>query len=150
LLVVPAVLPGLRVQRNDRRREQVVTAARRADLRGPGRTVAGTDVDQLGGRVVVDGVPGRAAAARFPPLAAPGLRGPGQFGLLEALRRIPGHGPPAPQLFAAVGAVGGQVAALLELRARLTDEDAAIGDARRTGDRERLLWIGRLDFPDFL
>src|SRR5581483_10420914 len=60
------------------------------------------------------------------------------------------HRAPAPQLFARIGAVGRHVAALLELRTRLPDEDAAIGDARGAGDGQPFRRIGGLNFPDLL
>ena len=150
LLVVPDVLAGLGFDGDDRSSEQIVTAAGRAVLGRPGSAVARADIYIIGDRIVGDAIPGRAAAAGLPPVAAPGLRRHGKLGLLEALRRITGHAPPAPQLLARVSAVGRQVAALLELRTGLADEDATVGDARRAGDRQPFGRIGGLDFPDLL
>src|SRR6185312_12990068 len=112
--------------------------------------VARADVDVARHGIVGDAVPGRAPTPERPPLATPGLGRPLQLRLLEGLGGIPRHGPPPPQLFAAVGVIGGEIPALLELRAGLTDEDSALGDARRARDGEPLLRIGRLDFPDCL
>src|SRR5579885_466610 len=96
LLVVPDVFARLRIQRDDRSREQVVAAPRRADFRRPRRAVACAEINITCDRIVSDGVPGCAAATKLPPLAGPGLGGPLQLRLLESLRRIAGHGPPAP------------------------------------------------------
>src|SRR6185295_8393239 len=80
-LVVPLELAGLRIQRDDGRCEQVVSAPGRANFRGPRRTVSRADVDHAGDRIVVDAVPRCATAAGLPPLAFPRLRGPLELGL---------------------------------------------------------------------
>ena len=74
-LVVPHVLAGVRLERDDRAQEQVVAAAGAAVLLIPRRAVAGADVEQVELRVVRHRIPDRAAAAELPPFAVPGLRG---------------------------------------------------------------------------
>src|SRR5690606_23714156 len=102
-LVVPAVFAGIGIQRDDGGDEQVVAAAGRTDVGRPGRAVAGSYIDEVGDRVVGDGIPGRATATGLPPFTIPGLGGPLEFGLFEAQRGITRDCPPAPQLVAVVG-----------------------------------------------
>src|SRR6185312_942261 len=68
----------------------------------------------------------------------------------EALRGITRHGPPAPQLLTVVDGVRRHVTALMELGACFADKDAAIGNARRTRDRQHEARIGDLLLPDLL
>ena len=69
-LVVPGVAAIVRVDGNDRRQVQVVSAAGRAHLAIPGRAVSDADVQKVELRIVGHGVPDRAAAAGRPPFAA--------------------------------------------------------------------------------
>ena len=86
-LVMPLQAPGVRIEREDRREEQVVAAARRADRARPRRAIAGADVERVEVGVVRHRVPDRAAAAAGPPLAGPGLRGRCHLRALEAVLR---------------------------------------------------------------
>src|SRR5665213_3796160 len=72
-LIVPLILTGLRMHRDDRGGEQVVATARRTQLRRPRYAIAGAEDYQVGLRVVDDAIPGAAATALLPPLAVPGL-----------------------------------------------------------------------------
>ena len=129
--------------RENRRQEQVVAALRTAEVAVPGAAVAGADVEQVGLGVVGHGVPGGAAAAVLPPLAGPGLGRHGQLGMLERLRRIAGHREEAPRQPAGRRVVGRDVAADGVLGAAVADDHLALHDARRAGDRVRLLEIDR-------
>src|SRR5690606_11644611 len=117
------------------------------DVGRPGCAVAGSYIDEVGDRVVGDGIPGRATATGLPPFTIPGLGGPLEFGLFEAQRGITRDCPPAPQLVAVVGVVGSHVAALVVFGTGFTDEDLAVGDARCTGDGMPAFRIGPLAFP---
>ena len=149
-LVVPDVLAGVRLERDDRAQEQVVAAAGAAVLLVPRRAVAGADVEQVELRVVGHRVPDRAAAAELPPLAVPGLRGLLENRRFERLRRIAGHGVEAPQHLAGLRVVGGDVAAHAELGAAVADDHLALDDARRAGDRVCLRLIDGHHRPHFL
>ena len=133
-LVVPDVAAGVGVERDDRREIQVVAAAGTAVIARPRGAVAGTDVDEIGGRVVGQAVPRRAAAAVLPPLALPALEGHLHRSILEALGRIARHDEPAPRLLARGRVVGREEAADPVLAAAVADHDLALHDARRAGD----------------
>ena len=134
-LVVPDVLAGVGAERDDRRQEQVVAAAGAPQVAVPGRAVADADVEQVEFRVVDDRVPDRAAAASRPPLAGPGLGGHPHRLVLEAVRRVAGHGVEAPGALAGLRVVGVDVAAHAVLGAAVADDHLALRDSRRSGDR---------------
>src|SRR5581483_5561204 len=153
LLIVPDIFAGVGVQRDDRGEIEVVAAGRAADLAIPRRAVAGADIDHVEVRIVGDGVPRRAAAAIEPVLAGgiPGLGRGLLRGILERFRGIAGHGEPAPELVAAVGVVGGDVAARAIFGAALADQHLAVVDARRAGDGVGMIVVDqRVLFPDLL
>ena len=102
----------------------------------PGRAVAGAHVHQVELRIERQRVPGRAAAAGLPVLAAriPGLGRARHRVVLERLARVAGHGEPAPFLVAGVRIVGGDVAAHAVLGATVADDDLALEHPRRAGD----------------
>src|SRR5262249_30693181 len=91
---------------------------------------------------------GGAAAADLPPLAAPGGRGLLQVLALEGLRRVARHRVEAPDLAPALRVVGRHVAAYAELGAAVADDDVALHDARRAGDRVGARGVRRLHRPD--
>ncbi len=119
------------------------------DLAVPRPAVAGADVDAVELGVVGHGVPGLPAAAELPPLAGPGLRRHLHRGVLEAVGRVAGHDPEAPGLLAALGVVGGDIAAVgAELAAGIADDDLAVEDARRAGDGQLVVRRDCLRAPD--
>src|SRR5690606_15582102 len=136
-LVVPDVFAGIGIHGDDGGNEQVVTVVRVAHLAVPGRAVASAEVEQVGDRVINGRIPDGATATLFPvaTVSAPGVRGHAQVLTLEAVFGIAGHGPEAPYLFTRLGVVGRDPATRTELTARTTDEDLALGHARRHGDR---------------
>ncbi len=146
-LVVPLEPPGVGIHREDRGQEQVVAAAGRADGARPGRAVAGADIQRVEIRVVGHRVPDRAAAAADPPLAVPGLRCSLEFGILEAVLRVPWHGVEAPRQLARCSIVGGKIAAHAVLAAAVADQHLAFHDARRAGDGVRLGAIDGVHLP---
>src|SRR5690606_18472844 len=96
-LVVPAILAGVCVERDDRAQEQVVAAFGAPEVPYEGRAVAGADEDKVELGIVRDRVPRGAAAAELPPLAAPRLRSHPHRFVLEAVRGITGHEIKLPQ-----------------------------------------------------
>ena len=137
-LVVPAVCAGLRVQRDDGTQEQVVAAAGTAIKLCVRSAIAGADVDQAQLRVVVDGIPGSAAAAPFPPFAGPGLRRHGHHavgsGAVGALGRIARHEEEFPQELAGVGIPRTDKAAHTQVSAGIADDHSAVEYARCASD----------------
>jgi hypothetical protein len=99
-LVVPHVFAALRLERHDRRDEQVVAAAGTSDRAIPRRAVAGADVEQVEIRIVGHRIPDGPAAAELPPFAFPGLGRHLERRVLERLRRIARHRVEAPDLLA--------------------------------------------------
>ena len=134
-LVMPDVLAGVGPERHDGRQEEVVAAAGAPQVAVPGRAVADADVEQVEFRVVDDRVPDRAAAASRPPLAGPGLGGHPHRLVLESVRRVARHGVEAPRPLAGLRVVGVDVAADAVLGAAVADDDLALRDPRRAGDR---------------
>ena len=135
-LEVPLVGAGLHVEREDRRREEVVAAALRSVLIGRG--IADRDVDHAELRIDRRMRPERSAAVR-PRIAFP--------------RVVPefagaGNRVEPPQLLAGLRVEGGELAAHAAFAARQPGEDAAVGVDRRAG---RAAAIDRdLDVPDRL
>ena len=146
-LVVPGVAAVVRVQRDDGGEEEVVAAAGAAQGLVPGRTVADADVQQVEFGVVGHGVPYGAAAAEVPPFTGPGVCGRGHHVAFVAISRVAGDGIEAPGLLAAVGVIGGHVAAHAVFRAAVADHDHALDDPRRAGDRIRQGGIRSHRFP---
>ena len=150
-LVVPDQLAVVGIDRQNRRQVQVVAAAGAADLPVPRRAIAGADVQQIDLGVVDDRIPHRAAAAVLPPVVPlPG--GECRFerlGFLR-LRRVSRHGVEAPRELAGVRVVGGHVPAHAVLGAAVADDDLAVGNPRRAGDRVRLLLVDRRRLPRHL
>jgi len=85
-----------------------------------------------------------------PPLAGPGLRRHFHRLALEAVGRIARYGVEAPHLLAGFGVVGTDVTAINIFGTGITDENLAVGDARRTGDGVELALVGGDCAPHFL
>src|SRR5690606_20933270 len=137
LLVVPAILAGIRIDGDDRAQEQIVAAAGASEMTHERRAVAGADEDEIELRIERDRVPRRPTAAELPPFPAPRLRGHLHRFVLEAVGRIAGDEIELPERRAVVRVVRADEAAHAEIRAAVTDHDLAVEDARRTGDRVR-------------
>src|SRR5690606_24352906 len=105
-LVMPLVLAGIDIDRDDAGDEQVVAPAGAARVAAPGPAVARADIDQTQVRIVSEGVPRIAPTAVFPPFAVPcrrgDLLGPGG----ETLSRIARNYPEAPFEFARFRVIG--------------------------------------------
>ena len=133
-LVVPLVLAGVGIERDDGAQEEIIAAAGAADLLVPGRAVAGADQHLVEFRIVGDAVPHRAAAAMLPPFTVPGLGGHFHGLVLEAVSRVARHHPEAPGLFAGLGIVGRYIAARrAPFGAAVADDDLALEDFQRAG-----------------
>ena len=146
-LVVPAVLARLGIQRHDGTQEQVVAATGAALLPRHRRAIARAHIDQLELRVIGNRIPGRAAAAQLPPLARPGLGRHRHGGVLEAFRRVAGHGIKLPQLLARVRVIGGDKAAHAQVCAAIADHDLVAEHPRCAGDRVRPCLVEGLHAP---
>ena len=150
-LVVPAVLAGVRVQRDDGTQKQVVASSGAAHLAIPRRAVSGADVEQVQFGVVSEAVPGVTTAAELPPLAGPGIRSHAHGVVLEAVGRVAGHDPETPLLRPGLGIVGGyETTVRTGLGAAVSDEHLALENLRRTGDVERLGGVEGAHAPHFL
>src|SRR5690606_344322 len=125
-LIVPAVIAGIGVERDDRAQEQVVAASRAPEITAQRRAVAGADEGEVQLRVVRDRVPRRAAAAELPPPPAPGLRRHLHRGVLEAVRGIAGDEIKLPQEAAVVRVVSAHETAYAEVRPAVADDDLAV------------------------
>ena len=148
-LVVPHVLAGVRIERDDRTKKKVVAAARTTDLAVPRRTVAGADVHPVVRGIVGHRVPGLPTATELPPVTGPGLGRHLHRGVLEALSRVTRHDPEPPELLARVRIIGRDIAAVgAELAARVADDDLAVEDPRRACDGQLVVRIHRLSAPD--
>ncbi len=139
-LVVPDQLARVGLEREDRRQIEVVAAAGAAHLarsrasRCPCRRRAG----RARGRRPSSPTPCRRRRPSTS-VAGPGLRAPCRArAISKRLRRIAGHGVEAPGQLAGLRVVGRDVAAHAELGAAVADDDLALDDARRAGDRVRL------------
>src|SRR5690606_21849062 len=141
---------GIDVEREYRRQIQVVAAAGAPDPLVPRRAVTGADVEQPRVRVVRERIPGRAAAAHRPPLAVPSPRRRLERRVLERLLRVSGNRIETPHELAGLRVVRRDEAAHAELGAAVADHDLAVDDARRAGDRVRLVDRRRLHVPDRL
>ena len=147
-LVVPAVLAGVGIQRDDGAEEEVVAAAGAADLPVPGRSVAGADVQRVELGIVGEPVPGVAAAAQFPPLARPRLGRHGHRLVLEPVRRVARHDVEAPCLLAGFRVVRRHVAARRAvLRTAVAHQHLALEHLGRAGDVELVLRLDRHGAP---
>ena len=150
-LVVPDQRAVIRIDGQHGGDVQIVAAARRADVAVPGRAVTDADVEQVQLGIEGHGIPDSAAAADFPPLAAPpGAGGHFHGAVLEAVRRVAGHGVEAPGLSAGRRVVSADVAAHAVFGAAVADDDLVFDDARRAGDGVRAFAIGGLHLPDQL
>ena len=137
LLVVPDVLAGVGVQRDDGRQVQVV-AARRAALvaapRGCRCRCRRTSGSARGRRSSCP----RPCRRRRPPTTC--RSGPRSWrpwpstASSKRLARVARHGEPAPLLLAGRRVVGGDVAAHAVLGAAVADDHLALEDPRRAGD----------------
>ena len=153
-LVVPDQRAVVGIEGNDRRQVEVVAAARAAVQPVPGRAVAGADVDQIELGIVGERVPHRAPTPGFPRcVRAPGFRRPLHRLGIDRMLRLVGrlelarHRVEAPHQFARLGLVCRDIATHAVLGAAVADDDVALGDARRAGDRVGLFLIDRDDFP---
>ena len=152
-LVVPLVVAGVRVQRDDGGQVQVVAALGAARAVRPGRPVAGAHVHQVQLRVEHHRIPHGAAATGLPPLAArvPRLGGAAHGFVFKRLAGVARHAVPAPDLLAGFGVVGGDVAAHAVLGAAVADDHLALEHARRAGAGVgALLAFDGVLFPDHL
>src|SRR5208282_3022026 len=99
-LVMPRIVAGVGVDRDDRRKKPIVALAQTPISLVPLLAITRTEIDEVEFRIVGEGFPDRAAAASLPPLAMPCL---GSFGENRALRRfcrIARHGIEAPRQLA--------------------------------------------------
>src|SRR6202042_3513524 len=149
-LIVPAIFPGIRVERDDRAQKQIV-AAGRADLSIPGIAVADAEEDLIVRGVIGEGVPGFTASPPFPPLPGPGLRRHLHGLVLEAFGRVTGYRVETPQLLARLGIVGRGIATCEgEVAAALADDDFAAESARGGTDELAAAFYRVLYAPDQL
>src|ERR1700689_4666021 len=66
-LKVPSHASGVGIDRNDRGEEQIVATLRAANILVPRPAVARADIEEIGCRIVSNGVPRSAASAPFVP-----------------------------------------------------------------------------------
>ncbi len=135
-LEVPDILAGIRLHRDDRGGIKAVAGAIGVAIgRVPRFGIGGPEIDQVGDRVIGDRIPHRAAAAKLPELARPGLGRGFQVLALLRLRGIARHGVEAPAFVPGFGIEGGQIAAGEIFGTGRTDQDHALRHPRRPGDR---------------
>ena len=155
-LVVPRELAALSVDRDDRRCVQVVAALAAIFLDVVRRAVAGADVDELEFGVVVDAVPHRRAAARFPAMARiPGGESLHEVRLvLRSFLRVARHGVEAPAERAGAQFKRRDITTYArEVGAGAADDDLVAGNDRGRRGRVRMLGatLGqRVDLVDAL
>ena len=138
-LEMPGICPGIGVHRDDRGGVEAVPGgcarSRSAAFGGvPWLSIGGAEVDQVGGRVIGDPVPHRAAAAGFPGILVPGLGGGFEMFAFERLGWIAGDGEELPLFCAGLRVIGCQITAAEVFRTGRTDQHHAFGDAGRAGD----------------
>src|ERR1700761_4248900 len=93
---MPVVLAGIGIECDDRGRKKVVFACSCANLVRPRPGVPGANIDRLELFIISEGIPRRAAAAKFPPFTRPGLGGPRLRSILKSFCRIAGYREKAP------------------------------------------------------
>ncbi len=147
LLVMPHVLAGVGVQRDDGSQKEVVPPTLSTVTAIPGRTVTGAEVHEVQPRIVDDPVPDGAAAAQHPPVPAPGFGRGLQRLHVRGLGRIARHRIEPPGQFASLGVKGRDVTTHSELAAGVADDDLAFEDARPTGAGDGLVVIERKGLP---
>ena len=156
-LIVPAVFPGIRIDREDRREKEVVAVAVRvAHVGVPWRTVTDTDQNLIIHRVVNNRIPGSATAPVSHPSAviSPGLVrqlgedgiGSGVIRLLLGIR----HGVEAPDQLTGFNIIGSDIAAHAQLRSTVANDHFVLEDTGRTGNGVRLALINRDLTPNHL
>jgi hypothetical protein len=149
-LVVPHVLAGVGLERDDGAQEQIVAAAGAAVLLVPRRAIAGADVQQIELRIVGHRIPDRCRRRRASTTRRARSWRPARGSALRTAATDRRHGIEPPQHLARLRVVGGDVAAHAELGAAITDDDFALDDARRAGDRVRLRLVDGDHRPDSL
>ena len=148
-LVMPQVVARVRVERHHRAQEQVVAAARAADLPVPGRAVAGADVKLVELGVVGEAVPGVAAAAELPPFAGPGFGRHAHRLAFEAVGRVAGHDVKTPGLLARFRVVGRDVAPVGSgLGPAIANQHLALENLGGAGDVKRHFGVECSHAPD--
>ena len=117
-----------------------------------GAGVARADIQQIEFGIVGDAIPHGPAAAVLPgAVRIPALGSRGQFGIFEWLAGITRHGIEAPAQAAVCQRVSADIAAHVELAARIADYDHIAGNYRRAGTGVAALAIyNGVDFPDQL
>src|SRR5688572_29996585 len=100
---MPFILARVHVDGQDRAYKKVVLALRLAKLFRPWATITGSDVYQIGLRIVGKAIPSRAASTELPPFATPGFGRLLQRRAFEWFRRITGDCPEGPCVPTGVG-----------------------------------------------
>ncbi len=140
-LIMPGILAGLRMQRDDRADEEVIALAFAAIMPRQRRSVAGAEIDEVGLGIVGDRIPWIGAAAELPPWTRPCPGGHRHHRIrrlmIRPLRRIAGRGVEFPQLPAGIGIIGRSEAANAEIAAAIADHDHPGEYARGAGDGVR-------------
>ena len=136
-LVVPDVLAGPGLQRDDRVNVEIVAAAGRAIGLVPGTSIAHPDIEQVELGVIRHRIPHGPAATERPPVALPGGLGAPQMRRCIGARPVR-DGVEAPESLSVVAVVRRHIAAYAHLPAGVTDDHPAVDHARRAGDCIRL------------
>src|SRR5208337_5115203 len=89
-LIMPDVLSSLHLEGNNGAGEQIVAAPGTAKFFAPGCAVTGANVELIELWIIGDRVPHRAAAAKLPPLATPGLTAFARIGFSDGFEGSPG------------------------------------------------------------
>ncbi len=135
LLVVPDIVAGVGIQRDDRCDEQIVATGRAPISSVPGRSIGSAEVHEIRFRVIGDAVPGIAAVPAGPvPLEVPGLGRHLQRFVLVRLGGVTRHGVEAPLELAAVQVVRRNVTPRIKLATAVADDDNFPGNLRFAGD----------------